>query len=447
MRKQSWFLILILFAGKAPAQNTKVYDKLWKDSSLVARIENNIEKHRKGDAVIELFGSNEEKITNAKVEIKQQTHEFLFGCNAFVLGQLDSPEENELYEKLFTRICNFATVPVYWQGTEPQQGKTRYEEGGEFIWRRPPVDRFIPFAKKYGLTLKAHPLLWHEHNPDWLPANSDSLKFLYRKRFQELSSRYAKNIPIWEVTNESTGCSKTYPLFSEDRAYVEWAFNEVAPMFASDNILMINDYTKFNEITASKNVYYQQIQGLLDKGVRIQGIGLQFHIWFEPDLMKKYLAGERYLPEEMLDVYDDFAKFNLPLYITEITVPTPEGDNGGKVQAEVVKNLYRLWFSVPSMAGLTYWNLGDNMAYNKENTAFSGLIDENMKPKLSYRVLDELINKEWRTNEVLKTDNDGKIQFRGFYGKYKIRVSHKGKIYEKVIDLRTSGDNHFSIKL
>lgn len=401
---------------------SKTYLKLW-NSELRSQIDRNIEKNRKGGATIEVVDRDGNPVKNVLINIQQKTHSFLFGCNAFVLGQLESPEENEQYEKLFTRIFNFATVPIYWGATEPQQGKLRYKEGGADIWRRPPVNRFIPFAKKYDLTLKAHPLLWHEHNPAWLPQDADSLKLLYQKRFRELSARYTNDIPIWEVTNESSGCPKSYPLFSEDRAYVEWAFNEAASLFGNKNLLMINDYTKFNEIPSSENVYYQQIQRLLDKGVRVQGIGFQFHIWFEPDLMKKYLAGERYLPEKMLEVYDEFAKFNLPLYITEITVPTPDGDDGEIIQAEVVKNLYRLWFSVPSMAGITYWNLGDIMAYDKENSAVSGLVDKDMNPKPSYLVLDELINKEWNTHLNMKTNDEGEISFRGFYGKYTITVS------------------------
>ena len=422
------------------------YLKLW-SPELQTRINENIDMNRKGEVTVDIIDHNGLPIEGAVLGVQQETHAFLFGCNAFVLGQLGSSIKNDQYEKIFTRIFNFATVPVYWSATEPQRGKTRYSEGGEDIWRRPPADRFIPFGKKYNLTLKAHPLLWHEHNPNWLPGNPDSLKVLYHNRFQQLSTRYAKDIDIWEVTNESIDCSKDYPLFSENRGYVDWAFKEAAPLFEDKNLMMINDKTRFNELIPSENDYYKQVKELLEKGSPIEGIGFQFHLWFEPRLMEKYLAGERFQPQKMLEVYDEFSKFELPLYITEITVPTPEGKYGEAIRTEVIKNLYRLWFSVPSMAGITYWNLGDSMAYDKENAASSGLVDENMNPKSSYYTLDELINKEWKTNLNLKTDKKGEIQFRGFYGKYKFTITYNGKTLEKEAYIKKSGNNHFIIKV
>ena len=414
---------MTLFHSVATAGVSEAYRKAWDDPALVKRIDDGIERNRKGDVTLRVVDAEGQPVPGAALAIRQKKHDFLFGCNAFVLGQLGSDERNRQYEELFTRICNFATVPIYWQGTEPQQGGLRYQEGGEDIWRRPPVDRFIPFGEKYGLTLKAHPMLWHEHNPDWLPKDPDALKALYRKRFKALAERYAKDIAIWEVTNESTGCHKTYPLYSEDRAYVAWAFREVAPLFGDNNHLMINDFTQFNERLPAENAYYKQIRGWLDQGLRIDGIGLQFHLWFEPKLMEKHVAAERYRPDRLLDVYEAFAAFNRPLYITEITVPMPQGE---AVQAEVVRNLYRLWFSAPAMAGVTYWNLGDSMAYDKENTAAAGLVDKELKPKASYRVLDELINQTWRSNVEGTADAKGALRFRGFYGLYEVTVTRGG---------------------
>jgi GH35 family endo-1,4-beta-xylanase len=416
----------VFLHGAVSAGVSEAYRQAWNDPALVKRINEGIERNRKGTVKLRVVDAAGQPLAGAVLTLRQKTHDFLFGCNAFVLGQLETPERNRQYEETFTRICNFATVPIYWKGTEPKQGVLRYQEGGEDIWRRPPADRFIPFGKKYGLTLKAHPMLWHEHNPDWLPKDPAALKALYRKRFKELAERYAKDIAIWEVTNESTGCHKTYPLFSEDRAYVAWALQEAAPLFGDGNRLMINDFTQFNERLPAENAYYKQLKSLLDQGLRINGIGLQFHIWFEPRLMERHLAGERYLPARLLDVYEAFAAFNRPLYITEITVPTPQGPDGEAVQAEVVRNLYRLWFSAPAMAGVTYWNLGDSMAHDKENTAAAGLIDRDLKPKPAYRALDELINRDWHSVAEGVAGADGTLTFRGFYGAYEGTVKQGG---------------------
>ncbi|OGV69252.1 MAG: hypothetical protein A2283_03565 [Lentisphaerae bacterium RIFOXYA12_FULL_48_11] len=431
------------------SEKMNAYHALWNAPEIAKRINDGIENNRKGDANIVVMDANGHPVKGVSLDIQQQKHAFLFGCNAFVLGQLESPERNRQYEETFTRIFNFATVPIYWKGTEPKQGALRYKEGCDDIWRRPPVDRFIPFARKYGLTLKAHPMLWHEHNPEWLPKDPEALKGLYRKRFKELADHYAKDITIWEVTNESSGCHKTYPLYSEDRAYVAWAFREVAPLFGDKNLLMINDFTCFNErLPADKTFYYKQISGLLKEGLRIQGIGLQFHLWFEPRLMEKHLSGERFQPERMIEAYKILSALGRPLYITEITVPTPADKDGEEMQAEVVKNLYRLWFSTPAMAGITYWNLGDSMAHDKENTAAAGLIDKDLKPKVSYRILDELINRDWKTRLILKTDDQGTTHFRGFQGTYTVRVklADKEQVFEINLDKSTTTPNTLKLK-
>ena len=327
------------------------------------------------------------------------------------------------------------------------RGKPRYAEGCKFIWRRPPPDRFIPFAEKYDLTLKAHPMLWHIINPKWLPKDPEKLKALYRKRFKEITDRYRKDIKFWEVTNESSGCPANYPLYTKDKAYVGWAFKEVEPLLGDDNLIMINDYTKFNVIRADKNRYYKQIRKLIDHGAKIQGIGLQFHIWFAPRLMERHLAGEVHNPTLMLDTYDDFAKFKLPVYITEITVPTPKQSDGKELQARVVEDLYKLWFSAPNMAGITYWNLGDAMAYGGEDKAVGGLVDKDLNPKPSYQVLDRLINQTWQTKVNGKSDSNGQFKFRGFYGTYDVEIQVGNKIRKNRIHLAEKQDNIHEVAL
>jgi hypothetical protein len=134
------------------------------------------------------------------------------------------------------------------------------------------------------------------------------------------------------------------------------------------------------------------------------------------------LNGTSFPPAQLSAVYERFGKLGLPLYITEITVPG-NGDNGAELQAAIVENLYRLWFSTPGMAGVTWWNLGDGAAFQEENKALGGLLDNDMNPKPAYRALDRLINREWKTALKLQTDAAGKVSFRGFLGKYSIRVT------------------------
>lgn len=430
-------LAAMVFGSWAWGAAPEAYARRWSDPQLVERIDQNIEKHRKGDATIAIVDSAGRPIVGAAVELRQVGHEFLFGCNAFVLGQLKTPEENLRYEEAFLRLFNFATVPFYWEGTEPTRGELRYAEGGRDIWRRPPPDRYLPWATKHGLTLKGHPLLWHAYNPPWLPQQADELRELYRRRFRQIAERYGRAIPIFDVVNESLVCPKTYPLFTPDRAYVHWAFAEAAPLFPASTTLMINEVTEFNFRPFDSNPYAAQIRGLIEKGAAVRGIGLQYH-FFRRAALDAFLTSPKCDPAQLLDLYEAFAALKLPLYITEITIPSA-GPEGEALQAQVVRDHYRLWFSAPTMAGITWWNLGDGTAVKGENEAQGGLLDGDLNPKAAYRALDDLINNQWKTRAERTTDEQGRAGFRGFFGKYTVRVAHGGQSREYQIDHTARG--------
>lgn len=446
LRTRFWFGLLFLIG--LPAAHGAVpdaYRKLWTDPAVVKRIDEGIETNRKRDAAITVKTAAGQPLADAKIEVKQVRHEFLFGCNGFVLGQLDTAEKNAKYEAAFVKLFNFVTVPFYWEGTEPAQGELRYQEGCRDMWRRPPPDRYLPFAEKHHLTLKGHPLLWHAYNPPWLPKDADQLRLLYQKRFAEISQRYAAKIPIWDVVNESLVCPKAYPLYTPERSYVAWAFQEAHKVFLPQNTLMINEVTEVSHHAIDTNRYLPQVTALQAGGANVKGIGFQFH-FFSGDALKKAYSSPTYSPASMLDVYQAFTRFQLPMYVTEITIPTPAED-GPAVQAEVTTNYYKLWFSAANMAGITWWNLGDGTAVKGENKALGGLLDDNFEPKPSYHALDKLINHDWKTNATLKTDAQGAAKFRGFCGHYTVRVTAGGKTQEFELDVASKGPTAHALTL
>ena len=105
------------------------------------------------------------------------------------------------------------------------------------------------------------------------------------------------------------------------------------------------------------------------------------------------------------------------------------------VQAIIMRNLYRAWFSVEKMNGITWWNVVDDCGAPGE-PSISGLFTRDMRPKTAYFAMNDLVNREWRTNLKVKAE-DGTVKFRGFRGHY--RLSWKGadgKDVIKLVDLR-----------
>ena len=117
-----------------------------------------------------------------------------------------------------------------------------------------------------------------------------------------------------------------------------------------------------------------------------------------------------------------------PVHISEITIPEPRGCGGltveqaQAVQARLVRDNFRLWFSWPSVYRISYWNLVDGIG---GEILFSGFYNRDMTKKPAYGALHDLVNHEWRTHVTMKADASGRISFRGFKGSYWLRGTGK----------------------
>jgi endo-1,4-beta-xylanase len=429
----------------------ETFRQLWDDPKIENRIASNIERYRKSDVSVELMDATGDPLSEVEVTVEQVSHDFLFGSNLFVLGQLETPEANRKYEDAFLRVFNSATIPFYWLGTEPVQGQLRYEEGSAYLWRRPPADRLVAWCQQHGVVPKGHPLLWHAHNPEWLPKDPKVVKELFVERFRQIANRYGESITLWDGVNEPVDCVKDFALYSSDRRYVAWAFREQRKVFPDAVQLMINEMPhachEYHGEDPTQTRYYKHIRGLLDQGVRVDGIGFQFHIMSDRAI-SEILGGQSYTPRQLLNVYALYDRFELPMYVTEITIPTlADTDAAETFQEEMVRNYYRLWFSVPRMKGITWWNLGDGTAIAHETRFQGGLLTKNLEAKPSYRALDQLINRDWKTNVGLRTTTEGRVDFRGFHGRYRITVRTPSFTRTREIHVRDGAPNRYKLAI
>ena len=118
-----------------------------------------------------------------------------------------------------------------------------------------------------------------------------------------------------------------------------------------------------------------------------------------------------------------------------------------EVSVHCIRDFYRLWFSHPSVENITWWNFADQTATPAENKWNADLLDRNLKPKPSYLVLNEMINREWKTILDNLPYDGGVYRFKGFFGTYKVTIQMGGKYYEKDIHLSEDGPREFIIQL
>ena len=418
------------------------------------RVQSGIESYRKGNAGITLKDRDGNPVSNVKIRVTQKNHEFKFGANLFMLDELETDEKNRIYKQRFADVFNMATLPFYWDATEPERGKTRYEKDSEKLYRRPPIDLCLEFCEQNNIEPREHALAYEHFFPDWLKeATVFEAKAQVQKRFSQIAERYRDRIPTIEVTNEMEWDEGKTVLYNQPD-YIEWCFKTAETYFPA-NQLVVNEWTglPWGDRCRTSDKYYSYIEANLLKGARIDAIGMQFHMFYSKE--EEYRQTRPYYDPGKLyahmDLYSNFAK---PLQVTEVTIPAYSNDPEDEaIQAELIEYLYSVWFSHPNMEQIIYWNLVDGYAAfakqgdmtQGENYYYGGLLRFDMTPKPAYYTIKNLIEKKWHTEETIITDESGTAGFRGFYGMYELELTIDKKVITKEICLRKNGINQFEI--
>lgn len=391
------------------------------------RIHDGIEKNRKGDFTVRATPGE-------TVTVRLKKHKFRFGCNMFMLDEIpDDPAKNEIYKEKLSEFFNMATVPFYWDATEPEEGKTRYAADSAKIYRRPPTDLCVDFCEAHGMEPREHALCYDRFFSEWLWERPDEgVKHHLEKRMREISSRYADRIPTIEITNEMFW-ERGRTGFYASPDYVDFCF-KTAEKYFPHNTLTINEWSTLWEAPETPwDNYACYIENELLRGGRIDAIGMQYHMFHRAE---RYFDATRkfYDLAQIFRTLDNYARFRKPMQITEVTIPAftdaPEDEES---QADVIERLYSLWFSYPNMTQIIYWNLADgyaafttpgNMA-DGENYYRGGLLRFDMSEKPAYKRLRHLITEVWTTSETVTADERGEAHFRGFFGEYEVTVGDR----------------------
>jgi len=427
-------------------------------SQIMEEAARNVEKYRKGDATIVFRAEGGKPITDAEVVIEQQTHDFLFGNIIFpvvgVLGQYRDIQvyRPELFKRRFKGLFNMAIFPFYWSSYERIPGREDWTN-------IPPV---LEWCRLNGITPKGHPLAWVESGgtPRWLFGMPVELtEDLLKARIIRAVKGFAGEIDVWDVVNEPTH-TITWSSVMQDpygRRYTSIPIKDIAdwvePCFrwarqgSPEAELVLNDYEQISStfILDTRERFYKLAKELLKRRTPLDGLGVQAH---EP-------RSEWYSPQKFWETLNYYAELGLPLHITEF-VAESSGEEiiGGyrtgtwtrEAQAEYAEQIYRLTFGHPSVKSINWWGLSDRYIWNERPAG--GLIDENYRPKPVYTKLRQMIREEWMTRTSAQTAKDGSVDFRGFYGDYKVTLrTDDEKVYTFDISLSRSEGNQWDFQV
>ena len=416
------------------------YEPYANDEALQARISDGIEQNRKGDCRVRVTDAAGNPIANTRVEVKQTAHEFRYGANIFMLDEFEEDALNARYRDTFHQYFNLATVPFYWNTLEPQRGKPRYAKNSEKIYRRPAPDLCVEYCHEKGIDAKLHCLVYEAYVPEWVKKMTlGEVKAAYEKRFAEIAARYADQMYEVEVINEVL-CIQSWAGRTSALAHapelIPWSW-ELARKYFPASTLVFNETTRWHRMMhyGVTDRYPLLLENALLKGATVDKIGIQAHLFvgYTAQTPEEYEKSAHELRNRgdvrgMLRSLDILGQFHLPLEITEITIPTfGEGEEFEQLQADMLKLWYSAYFSHPLMNTVVYWNTADGHGFSAgaeydENRCRGGLFHKDMTPKKSALMLKHLFDKEWRTELTATTDENGYIDFRGFFGDYALTV-------------------------
>ena len=396
------------------------YQRIWGDSVQMS-IDREIEKNRKADAVVVI----KDAAPGTEVKVEQVSHEFIFGSNIFLFGQLDSPEKNHKYEATFGELFNSATLPFYWKTLEPEKGKPRYAADSPYEYRRPATDPVVDFCERKGIHMKGHAMIYGIRSwghPTWMSDDRAVMEQEFEAHVKELAKRYKGRIHNWDVVNECLNQANR-GVMPDDYTYKTWSW---AMKYFPKSVTFNSNECDLRWDVQRIRRYVEIVRDLVARGAKVDYAGIQMHI-LRPKLASAIAAGESAVldPDNIWLRLNILSEMERPIFISEVTISaTDDSESGRAIQKELTRNLYRIWFSHPSVAGITWWNMVDGGAVAGE-PSYSGIFDVDMNPKPSYKVLDELINNEWTTRLTAQVAADGKLSFRGFRGSYELTYTNR----------------------
>lgn len=331
----------------------------------------------------------------------------------FRIGAAVDAESYKTHRKLLVKHFNSMTTEneMKFEHLQPEQGHFTFE----------PADAMLKFARKHDMTTRGHALVWHRQTPDWVFENgdgskvsADELRTRMQKHITTVMQHFKGKVDAWDVVNESVmddGSLRTHQETADDQksswygilgeSYIEDAFRFAAAADPEAK-LFYNDY--YNHLPARHNAIYSLLKELKQKGVRVDGVGLQAHLNVEPSSDPTHQSHYQTI-ENLEKAIRLYASLGLEVHITELDLsvyvgghPYEEADYytpetfDEKMQAQQAER-YRQLFAMfrrnaDVITHVTFWGIADDNTWLSEFDSgrqdFPMLFDVNHRPKPAF---------------------------------------------------------------
>jgi len=314
-----------------------------------------------------------------------EKHDFYVGT-AIDPGWLYGEQD---FANLVAREFNMLTpeVAMKWEVIHPERDYYDFRRG----------DQVVEFARLNNMLVRGHPLVWDLQLPSWVLKAYEEDRFsreewiaILRGHVMTLAGHYRGQIYAWDVVNEAVTnegtLRETIWLKTIGPQYIAMAFRwaHEADPYA---LLFYND-NGGEGMNAKSEAIYALVDGLLQDGVPIHGVGLQHHVWLDgPPTAEDLHANIQRLSE-----------LGLLVHITEMDVRIQYSDASEEVkltkQAEMYQRVFSVCLEAPKCEAFVTWGATDRQSWIPGYTGQPDmplLFDESYQPKPAYEAILKLL--------------------------------------------------------
>lgn len=273
------------------------------------------------------------------------------------------------------------------------------------------ADKFVEYGENNNMYIIGHTLIWHSQTPPWFFKNDEGedvsrevLIGRMKNHIKTVVGRYKGRVKGWDVVNEAIldngewRKSKFYEIIGEEFIPLAFQFTHEAD---PDAELYYNDYSM--ALASRRNKVVELIKSLKQKGIRIDGIGMQGHVGMDSPSIEDF--------EKSIVAFSDQG---VKVMITELdlsALPSPWSNVGAnltetadykesmnpytkglpkEIEAEW-ENRYLDFFRLflkhsDKISRVTFWGLSDADSWKNDfpihgRTDYPLLFDRNNQPK------------------------------------------------------------------
>ena len=272
-----------------------------------------------------------------------------------------------------------------------------------------PGDAVVSFAQAHNMKVRGHCLVWQKYNPAWLSKGKFTPEELSKLMYDHITTvvkHYAGKVFAWDVVNEAFDArgylehSIWYDrpgigLAGKKTSYIEQAFRwarEADPKA----LLFYNDYDA-EGLNAKSDAIYAIAKDFKQRGVPLDGVGLQMHIF-----------NQRTKEIESLEAnIARLTALGLQVHITEMDVGLPVNTDGVVLnqsdlakQADIYRFVANACLRHPGCTAFQTWGFTDKYTwitqYTKGRLGAPLLFDQEYSMKPSYKALLDVFRQKAR---------------------------------------------------